>query len=75
MTDIQLAIWKTWQAIGDDVEALWEPRQSSLNAQMRAEIVLDANHLETNGCADPETLTAFYALSYDEQIRIAKEVL
>lgn len=75
MTDIQLAIWRTWQVIGDDVEACRDPSNDDMTAQTRAEIVLDASHLESFGQADPETLAAFYALPYGEQLRIAKEVL
>jgi len=57
----------TWNAIGDDILKMYNNPRITLSAEHVAELVQDANHLDSYGNLDPKLLAKFNALTPAER--------
>ena len=67
---IKRAMARTWEGIGGDIAAA--SGGAPIDRETVIEVVLDADRLTTHG-HDKEAAQAFYAMSREEQDKIAKE--
>jgi hypothetical protein len=65
--EIERAAELTWDAIGTDILNMYNNKRITLSAEHVAEIVQDANHMDSYGNIPPELLAKFNALTPAER--------
>jgi hypothetical protein len=65
--EIERAAELTWDAIGTDILNMYNNKRITLSAEHVAEIVQDANHMDSYGNLPPELLAKFNALTPAER--------